>query len=132
MHYEEVFGGNVPIKAWVKGVPFEHNAQVQLRYTAMLPIVGPHVAVMPDCHVGTGSTVGSVIPTRKAIIPAAVGVDIGCGMCAVQTTLTSNQVSDNAQELYDAIVKAVPHGSGPKNSNAGNWDRIPDSVASAY
>src|SRR5271167_3241817 len=132
MAYEEVEGGNVPIKAWTIGVPFEHGAKVQLRYTAMLPIIGPHIAVMPDVHSGIGSTVGSVIPTRKAIIPAAIGVDIGCGMCAVQTTLTSHQISDDGQNIYDAIVKAVPHGGGPKGSNAGNWDTIPNNVKTAY
>ena len=126
MAYEEVEGGNVPIKSWTVGVPFEHGAKVQLRYTAMLPFVGPHVAVMPDVHVGIGSTVGSVIPTRKAIIPAAVGVDIGCGMIAVRTTLTSHQVSDNAQDLFEAISKAVPHG-GERGKETGNWDRIPQS-----
>ena len=131
MAYEEVHGGNVPIKAWTVGVPFENGAKVQLRYTAMLPIVGPHVAVMPDVHVGIGSTVGSVVPTRKAIIPAAVGVDIGCGMCAVRTTLTSYQVSDNAQEMYDAIMRAVPCG-GSKKENVGNWEKIPDNVKSEY
>ena len=95
MAYEEIHGGNVPIKAWTIGVPFEDQAKVQLRYTAMVPIVGPHVAVMPDVHFGRGSTVGSVIPTSNAIIPAAVGVDLGCGMIAQRTTLTSHQISDS-------------------------------------
>lgn len=126
MTYEEVEGGNVPIKAWTVGVPFENGAKTQLRYTAMLPCVGPHVAVMPDVHAGIGSTVGSVIPTRKAIIPAAVGVDIGCGMIAVRTTLTSHQVSDNAQDLFEAIAAAIPHG-GERGKETGNWTRIPDS-----
>src|SRR5277367_4092472 len=110
MAYESVEGGNVPIKAWTEGVPFEHGAKVQLRYTAMLPCVGPHVAVMPDVHVGIGSTVGSVIPTRKAIIPAAVGVDIGCGMMAVQTTMNASDLPENLKGIRSAIEKAVPHG----------------------
>ena len=126
MAHEEVEGGNVPIKAWTVGVPFEEQAKTQLRHTAMLPIVWPHIAVMPDVHLGIGSTVGSVIPTRKAIIPAAVGVDIGCGMIAVRTTLTSHQVSDNAQDLFEAISKAIPHGSA-KGDETGNHSRIPDS-----
>jgi tRNA-splicing ligase RtcB len=129
--YEEVEGGNVPIKAWTVGVPFEHGAKVQLRYTAMLPIVGPHIAVMPDVHVGIGSTVGSVIPTIKAIIPAAVGVDIGCGMMAVRTSLTSHQVSENAQDLFEAISKAVPHG-GERGKETGNWSDAPESVAQTW
>jgi tRNA-splicing ligase RtcB (3'-phosphate/5'-hydroxy nucleic acid ligase) len=70
--------GDVPIKAWTRGVPVEDGAKAQLRYTSQLPVVWPHIAVMPDVHHGFGSTVGSVIPTLKAIIPAAVGVDIGC------------------------------------------------------
>lgn len=68
----------VPIKMWTQGVPVEDEAQKQLENAARLPIVFKHVAAMPDVHYGIGATVGSVIPTFKAIIPAAVGVDIGC------------------------------------------------------
>ena len=71
------------IKLWTDGVEVEDEAMAQIRNVASLPIVGPHVAIMPDVHWGIGATVGSVIPTRGAIIPAAVGVDIGCGMMAV-------------------------------------------------
>lgn len=78
MSYETIEGGAVPIKAWTRGVPVEDEAKQQLRETASLPIVGPHIAVMPDCHFGIGATVGSVVPTRGAVVPAAVGVDIGC------------------------------------------------------
>jgi len=131
MSYEEVEGGNVPIKAWTTGVPFEHGAKVQLRYTSMVPIVGPHIAVMPDVHVGIGSTVGSVVPTRKAIIPAAVGVDIGCGMMAIRTTLTSHQLSDNAQDLFESISKAVPHG-GERGKETGNWSDAPENVQNVW
>ena len=77
-----------PVKAWVNGVLFDSDTQFQLLQTAQLPFIYHHVAAMPDCHVGKGSTVGSVIPTKGAIIPAAVGVDIGCGMVAARTTLT--------------------------------------------
>ncbi|HCL43266.1 MAG TPA: RtcB family protein, partial [Pseudomonas sp.] len=77
--------GTTPIKGWVNGVPLEAQAHEQLRNIAAIPFVGPWVAVMPDVHLGKGATVGSVIPTRGAIIPAAVGVDIGCGMAAVRT-----------------------------------------------
>ncbi len=131
MAYETVEGGNIPIKAWTVGVPFEHGAKVQLRYAAMVPVVGPHIAVMPDVHSGIGSTVGSVIPTRQAIIPAAVGVDIGCGMMAVRTTLTSHQVSDDAKDIFEIISKAVPHG-GEKGKETGNWTDVPKVVGDTW
>ena len=83
--YELLETSGVPIKAWTRGVPVEDAAIAQLSNIARLPFVHRHVAVMPDVHVGIGATVGSVIPTRGAIIPAAVGVDIGCGMMAVRT-----------------------------------------------
>jgi tRNA-splicing ligase RtcB len=73
-----------------------------------------HVAVMPDVHYGLGATIGSVIPTFKAIIPAAVGVDIGCGMMACKTTLRAEDLPDNLGPLRTEIEKAVPHGSAPK------------------
>ena len=82
-------GSATPIKGWVHGVPLEESARQQLRNIAGLPFVGPWVAVMPDVHLGKGATVGSVVPTKGAIIPAAVGVDIGCGMAAVRSTLTA-------------------------------------------
>jgi tRNA-splicing ligase RtcB len=72
-------GERVPLKMWTVGVPVEASAMQQLRNVASLPFVHRHVAVMPDVHWGMGATVGSVIPTRGAIVPAAVGVDIGCG-----------------------------------------------------
>jgi tRNA-splicing ligase RtcB (3'-phosphate/5'-hydroxy nucleic acid ligase) len=75
------------IKAWTKGVPLEDAARQQLLNVARLPFIYKWVAAMPDVHWGIGATVGSVIPTKGAIIPAAVGVDIGCGMMAVQTSL---------------------------------------------
>src|SRR5881227_830951 len=77
----------LPIKAWTKGVQLEDQARKQLLNVAQLPFIFKWVAAMPDVHLGMGATVGSVIPTRGAIIPAAVGVDIGCGMMAVQTSL---------------------------------------------
>ncbi|MDI3295226.1 RtcB family protein [Janthinobacterium tructae] len=82
----------------------------QLHNIASLPIVHPHVAAMPDVHAGIGATVGSVIPTRGAIIPAAVGVDIGCGMNAVRTTLTASDLPDNLARLRSAIEAEVPVG----------------------
>lgn len=82
----------VPIKMWTKGVPVEDEARKQLENAARLPVVFKHVAAMPDVHLGIGATVGSVIPTIKAIIPAAVGVDIGCGMMAAKTTLRAEDL----------------------------------------
>src|SRR3954466_9230666 len=86
--------GGVPIKAWTRGVAIEDAAKKQLHNVARLPVVFRHIAVMPDVHFGIGATVGSVVPTEGAIIPAAVGVDIGCGMMAVETTLVASQLPD--------------------------------------
>lgn len=131
MAYEEVEGGNVPIKAWTIGVPFEHGAKVQLRYAAMLPFVQPHIAVMPDAHVGIGCTVGAVIPTYKAIIPACVGVDIGCGMVAVRTDLTSHSISESGNDLFEALSNAIPVGVG-KGHGEGSWAKVPESSERAW
>ncbi len=100
----------VPIKAWTKGVPLEDQARAQLRNVAELPFIFKWVAAMPDVHWGIGATVGSVIPTKGAIIPAAVGVDIGCGMMAVETNLNARDLPDNLKRIRTAIEKAVPHG----------------------
>ena len=98
------------IRYWTEGVPVEQEALAQVRNIASLPIVAGHIAIMPDVHVGKGATVGSVIPTRAAIIPAAVGVDIGCGMCALETTLTASDLPDNLGKLRSAIESLVPVG----------------------
>ena len=121
LHHE----GDTPIKGWVRGVPLEHQAHEQLRNIAAMPFVGPWVAVMPDVHLGIGATVGSVVPTRGAIIPAAVGVDIGCGMAAVRTTLRAEDLPDSLGALRSAIERAVPHGNGP----GGEHRKVPDSVS---
>ena len=126
--YEEIEGASSPIKAWVAGVPVEHAARKQLRNVATLPFIHSHVAVMPDVHFGIGATVGSVIPTKGAIIPAAVGVDIGCGMMAMRTTLTANDLPDALARLRGAIERNVPHGNGP----GGNHRETPASVSTAY
>lgn len=83
----------VPIKSWTRGVPLDERALEQLQNAARLPFIHGHIAVMPDVHVGIGA-VGSVIPTIGAVIPAAVGVDIGCGMMAVRTTLTASDLPE--------------------------------------
>jgi tRNA-splicing ligase RtcB len=101
----------VPVKAWVDGVELDIKAEIQLRQTARLPFIHKHLAVMPDAHWGMGSTVGSVIATKKAIIPAAVGVDIGCGMIAARLPDASIfDVSKLRKEIRTAIEAAVPHG----------------------
>ena len=120
--------GGVPIKAWTQGVPFEKEAEEQLRRIASLPFIHKWVAVMPDVHLGIGATVGSVIPTKKAIIPAAVGVDIGCGMMAVKTSLRAEQLPDNLRALRSAIEQAVPVGmaafKNPPEANQAAWLRL--------
>jgi tRNA-splicing ligase RtcB len=102
--------GGVPIKAWTRGVPLEDAARQQLINTARLPFIHKWVAAMPDVHWGLGATVGSVIPTHRAIVPAAVGVDIGCGMLASRTTLTANDLPDDLVPLRREIERAVPVG----------------------
>ena len=99
-----------PIKLWTEGVPVEDAARLQLINTARLPFIFRHLAVMPDVHLGKGSTIGSVIPTRGAIIPAAVGVDIGCGMIATRTTLKASDLPDSLHRLRSAVEQAIPHG----------------------
>ena len=90
----------------------DEQTLAQARRTARLPILAGHVALMPDAHLGIGATVGSVIPTRDAIIPAAVGVDIGCGMVAVETDLTASELPDDLDPLVPKIESAVPAGVG--------------------
>ncbi|HBF49327.1 MAG TPA: RNA-splicing ligase RtcB, partial [Massilia sp.] len=87
--------GAKPVKMWTRGVPVEEAAKEQLGKLAQLPFIYHHVAVMPDVHLGKGSTIGSVIPTLGAVIPAAVGVDIGCGMMAAKTTLRATDLPDS-------------------------------------
>src|SRR5215213_8266765 len=91
----------------------------QAEKTARLPIVEGHVALMPDAHVGIGATVGSVIPTKGAVIPSAVGVDIGCGMIATELDVTEDQLPDNLEGVRSAIEQAVPHG---RDVNRGKRD----------
>lgn len=117
---------HAPIKHWTKGVPLDDGAAQQLKNIASLPFIHKHVAVMPDVHWGMGATIGSVIATKGAIIPAAVGVDIGCGMMAYQTTLRADQLPDNLHAIRCGIEKAVPHGrtdNGGKNDR-GRWADI--------
>lgn len=127
-NYDILDTEQAPIKHWTRGVPMEDKAVAQLKNVANMPFVHKWVAVMPDVHMGVGATVGSVFPTRKAIIPAAVGVDIGCGMMAVQTSMTASDLPDSLGELRTAIERAVPHGrtTGRGRRDAGAWGNAPE------
>jgi tRNA-splicing ligase RtcB (3'-phosphate/5'-hydroxy nucleic acid ligase) len=105
----------------------DDKARAQAERTASMPFVFPHVALMPDAHLGKGATVGSVIPTLGAIIPAAVGVDIGCGMIAVRTQVTAQDMREggNLGELRQAIERSIPLSAGKYN------DRVRDDQAAA-
>jgi tRNA-splicing ligase RtcB len=134
MDYELIETEGVPIKAWTRGVGVEDAARKQLENVARLPIVFHHVAVMPDVHYGIGATVGSVVPTQHAIIPAAVGVDIGCGMVAVETDLPASRLPDSLKDLRAAIEKAVPHGRTMNGGRGdrGAWHNIPKAPEEAW
>jgi tRNA-splicing ligase RtcB len=112
--------GRAPIKMWTRGVQVEEAALKQLVNVSQLPFIYKHVAAMPDVHWGYGATVGSVIATKGAIVPAAVGVDIGCGMMAVKTSLTASDLPDNLASLRHTIERTVPHG---RTANGGPGDR---------
>ncbi|MBI5278991.1 MAG: RtcB family protein [Burkholderiales bacterium] len=131
-YIEEKVEGGVPVKMWTRGVPVEAEARRQLANAARLPVVFRHVAAMPDVHFGIGATVGSVIPTLRAIIPAAVGVDIGCGMMACRTTLAAEDLPDNLAPLRSAIERAVPHGRAPGARDPGAWQKTPGAVDTAW
>lgn len=126
--------GGIPLKCWTVGVPFEEEAKRQLRNVARLPFVYRHVAVMPDVHAGKGATIGTVVATNGAVVPAAVGVDIGCGMMAVSTSLTAAQLPDSLHAVRSAIEAAVPHGrtdNGGRNDR-GAWHRPPPATVAAW
>jgi RNA-splicing ligase RtcB len=103
----------------------DEQTLAQARRTARLPIIEGHVALMPDAHLGIGATVGSVIPTRDAIIPAAVGVDIGCGVIAVETDLRSDHLPDSLDPLLHQIERRIPagvgHGHDARTAAAEHW-----------
>jgi len=133
--YEVMQDGGVPIKSWTVGVPFESEAKQQLKNIAQMPFIHQWVAVMPDVHLGKGATIGSVVPTLGAVIPAAVGVDIGCGMMAVRTSLKASELPDNLAGVRSAIEKAVPHGRSNRargSRDKGAWSNVPDDVMSAW
>jgi tRNA-splicing ligase RtcB len=126
--------GEAPIKTWTKGVQVEDQAMQQLHNLARLPFIHKHVAAMPDVHWGMGATIGSVIASRGAIVPAAVGVDIGCGMMAVQTTLRAEHLPDNLHQTRLDIEAAVPHGrtdNGGANDR-GAWGELPEEAKNRW
>ncbi len=127
----QVAGGK-PVKLWTDGVPVEDDARKQLLNTAKMPFIFKHLAVMPDVHLGKGSTIGSVIPTVGAIIPSAVGVDIGCGMIAARTSLHARDLPDNLHGLRNAIEHAVPHGKTFGKRDQGAWADVPAKADKAW
>ena len=116
--------GLVPVKVYTDDI--EHSAYEQLVKMAQMPFIHSHIAAMPDVHCGIGATVGSVIPTKGAIIPAAVGVDIGCGMNAIRLSIKADQLPDNLRGLRSAIERDVPVGF-----NMHKYDAVPDSTVRA-
>jgi tRNA-splicing ligase RtcB len=132
--YETHHFGMVPVKAWTRGVPVEEAALEQLRKIALLPFIHQWVAVMPDVHLGIDATVGSVIPTIGAVVPSAVGVDIGCGMMAVRTSLEARHLPDSLKNMRRLIERAVPHGrthAGDSNDR-GAFRNLPAAHARAW
>jgi tRNA-splicing ligase RtcB len=126
--------GGRHVKMWTKGVAVDPKAREQLSRAAKMPFIFKHVAAMPDVHVGIGATVGSVIPTKGAVIPAAVGVDIGCGMMAARTSLHASDLPDNLEPIRTAIEKAVPHGRdvGHGRRDKGSWGDPPPEIVAAW
>src|SRR5215211_2469326 len=106
---------NEKIVAFLPPESIELEARQQLINIAEMPFVFHHVAVMPDCHLGKGATVGSVIATKGAIIPAAVGVDVGCGMVTVKTKFFAKDLPDNLDKLRHGIERRIPLGAGAGN-----------------
>ncbi|WP_342643915.1 RtcB family protein [Rhodoligotrophos ferricapiens] len=131
--FQHVEGG-VSIKLWTRGVPVEEEARAQLSRVAQMPFIFKHVAAMPDVHVGIGATVGSVIPTKGAVIPAAVGVDIGCGMMAARTSLVASDLPDDLKGIRSAMEQAVPHGRdvGRGKRDKGSWGDPPPMIIEAW
>lgn len=125
MPIAQVINKGMPVKIWTDEI--DDNAMSQLENMSQMPFIHKHIAAMPDVHWGMGATIGSVIPSKGAIIPAAVGVDLGCGMMAIQTTLNARDLPDNLRGIRTEIEAAVPHGrtdNGGKNDRGG-WHEYP-------
>lgn len=123
-----------PVKTWSKGVEFDDGTFKQLANIASMPFIHKHVAAMPDAHVGIGATVGSVIATKGAIIPAAVGVDLGCGMMAYQISLTEGDLPDSLGHVRAAMERATPHGrtNDGRVGDRGAWANVPNSALNRW
>ena len=128
----KVINKGMPVKIWTDEI--DDNAILQLENMSRMPFIHKHIAAMPDVHWGMGATIGSVIPSKGAVIPAAVGVDLGCGMMAVQTTLTGSDLPDNLHSLRCDIEAAVPHGRSDNGgvNDVGGWSDIPASVMNRW
>jgi len=133
-HYDVMTGPTGLVKMWTRGVQVDEGAREQLANVASMPFIHKWVAAMPDTHWGMGATIGSVIPTTRAIIPAAVGVDLGCGMMAVRTTLRAEHLPDNLHAARTAIEAAVPHGRTATRGgrDRGAWGDAPAAIADAW
>ncbi|MEG0198409.1 MAG: RtcB family protein, partial [Acinetobacter sp.] len=125
---------SMPVKMWTNGVIVDDNSKQQLLQTAQMPFIYKWMAVMPDVHFGLGATIGSVIPTKGAIIPAAVGVDIGCGMMATRTSLTASDLPDNLYALRTELERLIPHGMTKTRGrrDQGSWETPPEMVDQAW
>ena len=135
MNYEVMNGNEAIVKSWTRGVPFEPEAKEQVLNLASLPFIHKWIAVMPDVHLGKGATIGSVVPTVGAVIPAAVGVDIGCGMMAVRTSLVADELPDSLSGVRTAVEMAVPHGRSARrrgSRDVGAWGNTPNDVTAAW
>jgi tRNA-splicing ligase RtcB len=130
MPIKKVINEGMPVKIWTDDI--EESAMQQLRNISKMPFIHKHVAAMPDVHWGMGATIGSVIPSKGAIIPAAVGVDLGCGMMACRLDLTASELPDNLYRIRSEIEASIPHGrtdNGGRNDK-GAWSDLPVGVAS--
>jgi tRNA-splicing ligase RtcB len=134
MTIKKVINKGKPVKVWTDEI--DDNAIEQLENISQMPFIHKHVAAMPDVHWGMGATIGSVIPTKGAVIPAAVGVDLGCGMMAVQTSLTANDLPDNLHQIRCDIEAAIPHGrtDNSRSNDKGSWrgDTLPSDVCDRW
>lgn len=132
--YNFITTDNVPIKAFTKGVSFDDNAIQQVKNVAAMPFAFKHIAVMPDAHWGMGATVGSVIATKGAVIPAAVGVDIGCGMMATKTNTTASDLPDNLHAIRCAIEACIPHGrtNEGRKGDRGAWSEPAQNITDVW
>jgi tRNA-splicing ligase RtcB len=122
----------VPVKIWTNDI--DVKTKTQLDNLATMPFIFPHIAVMADCHLGKGATIGSVIPCRGAVIPASVGVDLGCGMSAAKLNLKVEELPDTLHPVRLEIERLVPHGrsDGGGRGDYGAWGDLPADVAQAW